>query len=110
MSVTGLAIYAILAIAIAMWLLQVVLNPKHWRLMWLDFFGVLDTDTTREERHAQEAHLRFLALILCLLVLATSISCAFWSADQVRENLRPKTTAERELEDLQKRAEGLRRR
>ena len=106
MSATTLAISAILSIAMGIWLFAVGRDPKHWRLMWLDFFGILDSDTTREERRAQEAQIRFLAIILSLLLLALSVSCAFWSADQMREGLRPKTTAERELEDLRRRAEG----
>ena len=107
MSATTLAISAILSIAMGIWLFAVGRDPKHWRLMWLDFFGILDSDTTREERRAQEAQIRFMAIILSLLLLALSVSCAFWSADQMREGLRPKTTAERELEDLRRRAEGI---
>ncbi len=107
MSATGLAISAILSIALGIWLFAVGRDPKHWRLMWLDFFGILDSDTTREERRAQELHIRLLALVLCLLLVALAFSCSFWCADQVREGSRPKSTAERELEDLRRRAEGI---
>lgn len=108
MSPASLALFAILSFASALWLLRVGFNPKHWRLMWLDFFGILDSDTTREERNSQARQIQFMALLLCLLSLAICVSCTFWCADQIREGLRPKTTAERELEDLKRRAEGLR--
>ena len=105
MSPTGLAISAILSISTGLWLLLVGLNPKHWRLMWLDFFGVLDSDTTRPERRSQEGQIRVMALLLCLLFFSLSVSCAFWCADEVRDGLRPKSTAERELEYLKRRAD-----
>jgi hypothetical protein len=108
MSATGLAVFAILSFALGIWLLQVGLNPKHWRLVWLDFFGILDSDTSREERRAQERQIQFTSLLLCLLMIASCVSCSYWCADQIREGLRPKTSAERELEDLRKRADGMR--
>ena len=107
MSASFLAISAILSAAGAFWLLQVGLDTKHWRLMWLDFFGILDADTTREERLVQVLHIRSAALLLCFLMAATTVSCSFWCVDQIRETQRPKSTAERELEYLRRRAEGM---
>lgn len=108
MSATSLAVFAILSFSMGIWLLQVGLNPKHWRLMWLDFFGILDSDTKREERRSQEFQIQIMAFLLCLLMIASCISCSFWCSDQIREGLRPKTTAERELGDLKRRADEMR--
>lgn len=88
-----------------LWLLRVGINPKHWRLVWLDFFGILDSDTTREERRSQEGQIRFMSLTLFLCVTALSVSCAFWCVDQLRDGQRGKTAVERELDYLRKRAE-----
>ena len=98
MSPISFAIFAILAVFLAAWMLMVTRDPKRWRLWWLDLFGVLDVETTREERRKQEGHLSVLAYMLFFLLLTTAVSCSFWSFDQIRDNLRPKTTAEREME------------
>ncbi|MDB6074804.1 MAG: hypothetical protein JWO89_2444 [Verrucomicrobiaceae bacterium] len=92
------AVFAILAVFLAVWMLMVIREPKRWRLWWLDLFGVLDVETTRQERRKQESHLSALAYMLFFLLITTAVSCTFWTFDQVRDNLRPKTTVERELE------------
>lgn len=110
MSAALFAIFAILSIAFGVWMLLVSRNPKHWRLRWLDLFGILDTDTTRQKRQTQEAQLRFMALVLFVLLTAMSISCIYWSAWQLRESWRPRNSVERELELLRKQADLVRRR
>ncbi len=92
------AVFAILAVFLAAWMMMLIRDPKRWRLWWLDLFGVLDVETTREERRKQESHLSGLAYMLCILLLTTAVSCCFWTFDLIRDNLRPKTRVERELE------------
>lgn len=108
MGATGLAITAILCLAFGVWMILVGSNPKRWRLLWLDMLGMLDTDTTREDRRLQEGHLRIMAFALFFLLIALGVSCTYWSVEQVREGKRTKTTVERELEYLRREAEGAR--
>ena len=98
MSPISFALFAIFALILAVWMILVIHDPKRWRLWWLDIFGVLDVETTREERREQEGHITLLAYALLFLLLATTVSCSFWSFDMIKENRRPKTAAERELE------------
>ncbi len=98
MSPIAFAVFAILSIFLAAWMLMVIHDPKRWRLWWLDLFGVLDVETTRVERREQEGHISVLAYTLFFLLLTTAVSCSFWSFDLIRDNRRPKTPAERELE------------
>ncbi|MDB6140847.1 MAG: hypothetical protein JWO94_3919 [Verrucomicrobiaceae bacterium] len=98
MSPTAFAVVAILTVFLAVWMLMVIREPKRWRLWWLDFFGVLDVETTRKERREQEGHISLLAYTLCFLLIATAVSCSFWSFDLIRDYRRSKTPAERDLE------------
>lgn len=105
MNVTGLAISTILSIAITVWMFVVIRDPRTWRLRWLDLFGLMDGDTPRKTRVSQENHLRFMAFVLFLILVAMSVSCLFWTMFQMREQLRPKSAVERELDLLRERAE-----
>jgi hypothetical protein len=107
MTSTGFAVSAILSIALTGWMFQVARDPKLWRLKWLDFFGILDSDTPRPERHQQEGQMRFLAFLICLLCGAMAISCGYWAFDLTKEGLRPKTNFEREMEQVRKRIEAV---
>jgi hypothetical protein len=98
----GFAVAAILCIAICVFVLNVTRDPKRWRLMWLDLLGTLDVDTTREQRRQQEGHITALSYVMFVLFLALGLSCAFWAVDQVREQVREKTSAERD-NDFQRR-------
>ena len=98
MSPTTFAVFAICAVSLAVWMLMVIHDPKRWRLWWLDLFGVIDVETTREERREQEGHISMLAYTLFFLLLTTAVSCSFWSFDLIRDYRRPKTAVERELE------------
>jgi hypothetical protein len=93
----GLAIAAILSLFASFWALNVARDPRVWRLWWMDLLGVLDVDTDREVRRVQEQHMSFMCYFLFLLLLATSLSGAFWTVDLVREYKREKTRFEREI-------------
>jgi len=108
MDSVGFAITSILSVALCIGLIRVGANPKQSRLFWLDLWGMLDTDTTREDRRWQEGQLRFLAFTLVFLLAASGVSSAFWSYEQLRESRRTKNTVERELEYLRRQAEGAR--
>ena len=105
MSASAYSVTAIILLALSLWTIMVGLDPKRWRLWWLDLFGVLDVDSTREQRRTQEAQLRFMSILIALMLLATAASCAFWTVDLVRDSIREKTPVERELEHSQMRAE-----
>ncbi len=98
MSATALAVTAILAFFLCAWMLMIIRDPKRWRLWWLDLFGVIDVETTREQRRQQEGHMAILAYNLLFLLLATGVSCSFWTFDKVRLDRNGKTTVERDLE------------
>lgn len=110
MSVTGFAISAILSIAASVWMFFIGRDPRNWRLRWLDLFGLHDADTPRLTCQAQEQQLRLLSYLLLLLFVVMSVSCAFWTVYGLKEELRPKTGVERELEILRGQAEHVRRR
>jgi hypothetical protein len=102
MSATSFAISGILSLAMAVWMFVVGRDPKRWRLLWLDFFGILDSDTQRTERHGQEAQVRFMAYVQFMLWIAMFVSCLYWATERTRESLRPKTSVERELNVIRK--------
>jgi hypothetical protein len=94
----GLAIASILALFISFWALNIARDPRVWRLWWMDMLGVLDVDSDREERRIQESQMSVACYILFILLLASSLSGAFWTIDLVREFKRDKTRFEREIE------------
>jgi Na+/melibiose symporter-like transporter len=105
MNVTGLAISTLLAIAVSVWMFVVGRDPRTWRLRWLDLFGMADGDTPRQTRLLQEHQLRFMAFVLFFMMVAMSVSCLFWTVFQLREQLRPKSAVEQELQQLRERVE-----
>lgn len=95
----GLAIASILALFISFWALNIARDPRVWRLWWMDLLGVLDVDSDREDRRTQESQMSLICYILFVLLLATSLSGAFWTIDLVREFKRDKTRFEREIDN-----------
>ena len=102
MNASVLAVIALLSIALTVWTITISRNPKQWRLWWMDLFGILDTDTVRPVRHAQEAQLRLMAWILSFLLTLVTLSSVFWMFDAVRESRREKSSLERDEEFLQR--------
>jgi len=94
----GLAIASILLLFISFWALNVARDPRVWRLWWMDMLGVLDVDPDREQRRVQEVQMSFVCYFLFALLLATSLSGAFWTVDLVREYKREKTRFERAID------------
>lgn len=94
----GLAIASILALFLSFWVLNIARDPKLWRMWWMDLLGVLDVDSDREYRRAQEGQMSFICYTLFVLLLATSFSGAFWTVDLIREYKRDKTRFELEVE------------
>ncbi|HRH95244.1 MAG TPA: hypothetical protein PLB55_04885, partial [Prosthecobacter sp.] len=91
-------IASILTLFVSFWALNIARDPRVWRLWWMDMLGVLDVDADREQRRAHETQMSFICYILFVLLLATSLSGAFWTLDLVREYKREKTPYEREIE------------
>jgi hypothetical protein len=106
MDASTVAVLAILSVALAVWAVAVARDPKTWRMRWMDLFGVLDVDTTREVRRVQEAHVRFLSLTLCMIFVVSFLSCAFWTLDSLREEMREKSPMERDQAFLRKHIES----
>jgi hypothetical protein len=94
----GLAIASILALFISFWALNIARDPRVWRLWWMDLLGVLDVDSDRGERRVQESQMSFICFTLFVLLLAASLSGAFWTVDLIREYKRDKTRFEREID------------
>ncbi len=94
----GLAVATILVLFISFWVLNIARDPGLWRLWWMDLLGVLDVDANREQRRVQENQMSVVCYALFVLLLATSLSGAFWTVDLVREYKREKTRFEREVE------------
>lgn len=94
----GLAIASILTLFISFWVLNIAREPRVWRLWWMDLLGVLDVDLDREQRRVQETQMAFACYMLFAVLLATSLSGAFWTVDLVREYKREKTRFEREID------------
>ena len=92
------AVTAILALALCFFFLNVARDPKTWRLRWMDVLGVLDVDADRTRRKGQEAQVAAVGVLLFTLSLAGSLSCAFWTFDQIRDRHREKTRFEREID------------
>jgi len=94
----GLAIASILALFISFWALNVARDPRVWRMWWMDMLGVLDVDSDREERRVQETQMSFICYAVFILLMATSLSGAYWTVDLVREYKREKTRFERQID------------
>ena len=96
------AVFSILSIAACFWTINMARDPRKWRLHWLDTLTVLDIDTKREQRHAQERQLGMIAYVLFVIFIASAVSCSFWTVDQVREEQRTKTAPELDNEYMRK--------
>ena len=101
------AVFTILSIAACFWTFNMARDPRKWRLHWLDFLTVLDIDTNREQRRIQETQLGMIAYLLLTIFVASTVSCAFWTFDQVREEQRMKTAPERDNEYIRKQIERM---
>lgn len=106
----GFAITAILSLALSIACLRVSSDAKFWRLRWMDILGVLDVEHDRQLRRIQERQMAAVSLILFVLFTAVTISCAYWTFDEIRENRREKSFLEREVEMARKEIEGVSRR
>jgi hypothetical protein len=92
------AVTAIIMLAVSVLFLSMARDPKTARLRWMDLLGVMDADTDRGRRKSQEAQVAAVGVMLFCLTIAGSLSCAFWTVDQIRERHREKTRFEREIE------------
>lgn len=99
---TRFAVFTILSIAACFLMINMARDPKKWRLLWLDFLTILDIDTNREQRRAQEGQLGMVSYMMFVLFVVSAISCGFWAVDQVREEQRLKTAPERDNEYIRK--------
>lgn len=96
------AVFTILSIAACFVSINMARDPRKWRLMWLDFLTILDIDTDRDQRRAQEKNLGMMAYLMFVIFIASAVSCAFWTVDQVRETQRLKTAPERDNEYMRR--------
>ena len=103
----AIAITAIISLFLSFWALNVSRDPKAWRLWWLDLLAVLDVETPREMRKSQERQMAAMGFLLFLLLIATSVSCAFWTVDQIRDERRDKTRVELEIERTKRQIDDL---
>lgn len=101
------AIVAILCCFICGWGYVMARNPKEWRLWWMNLFGYLDLNSTREQRRRQEMHLKLSSYGMSTLCLALAASCTFWVISDVGER-RVKTPTEKAQEMTMKQLEKMR--
>ncbi len=99
------AVFTILSIAACFWTISMARAPKEWRVHWLNMLTVLDIETPRELRKAQERNLGLISYLLFFVFLGSALSCGYWTFDQVRETSRFKTAPERELEFMKRQIE-----
>jgi hypothetical protein len=102
------AILAILCCFVCGWGVIMARNPKHWRLWWMNFFGYLDLNSTREQRRAQESHLKWFSCLLSLMCLAVAVSCSYWVIMETQEIRRAKTPIEKDQEMTMRQLEKMR--
>lgn len=98
----GFAITAILTLALSFACLNVVSDPKRWRLLWIDFLSIMESDSDRDARKSHERQMAIMCGILSFLFIAISFSCAYWAYIEVLENRRGKSSIEREMEMWEK--------
>lgn len=96
------AVFTILSIAACFWTINMAREPRKWRLLWLDLLTILDIDTNREQRRAQESHLGMISYMMFVIFTASAISCGFWAVDQIREEQRLKTAPELDADNIRK--------
>tara|TARA_R110002049_G_scaffold78041_1_gene199176 strand:+ start:423 stop:755 length:333 start_codon:yes stop_codon:yes gene_type:complete len=101
------SVIAILSLAASLFFLNVTRDPKTWRLRWMDLLGVMDMDANRERRKSQESQVVAMAVMLFVLTLATSLSSAYWTVDQIRHRGRVKTRFEREIDLTRSEIDGV---
>lgn len=90
----ALAITSILSLFLAVWTVQVMRDPRHWRLWWLNLWGVADLHSTREQRRSREKQMALMALPLCLLFFSLSASGGWWIYAQLRQARNPAALVE----------------
>jgi hypothetical protein len=94
----GSAITAILSFTLCILVLRIASDTKMWRLWWMDLLGVLDVDTDRSARKAQERQMALMCHFLFVLLAALCVSCIYWTVDGIRDIRREKTIIEREID------------
>ncbi len=94
----GSAVTAILSFSLCIFVLRMGGDTKLWRLWWMDLLGVLDVDTDRTARKAQERQMTLMCHVLFVLLAALSVSCIYWTVDGIRDLRREKTVIEREID------------
>jgi hypothetical protein len=97
----GLGITGILALFLSFWAFCVASDPKNWRLWWMGVLAMVDEDSTVEQRRSNERQMAISAIVLGVLLLAMTVSCAIWTVDELRDARRSKTGIELELERAQ---------
>lgn len=77
------AITGILTLFLAAWAVHIIRFPRKWRLWWLNQLGIVDLDSTSAQRRAWDRQMVILAIPLALLLLTASVSCAWWTIEQI---------------------------
>lgn len=104
----GFAITAILSLALSIMCLRVSSDAKFWRLRWMDLLGVMDVEQDRNLRKLQERQMASICVVLFFLLCLVTISCCYWTFDEIRESRREKSSFEREIEMARREIEGVR--
>lgn len=104
----GSAITAIVSFSLCILILRIAWDSKMWRLWWMDLLGVLDVDTDRVARKAQERQMTLMCHLLFVLMATLCVSCIYWTVDGVRDVRREKTVLEREIDMGREEIEGAR--
>jgi hypothetical protein len=94
----GSAVLAILSLSFSIALLKMGSDTKLYRLWWMDLLGVLDVDSDREARKAQERQMALMCYLLFFLLIGLCVSCIYWTVDGVREVRRDKSLLELEID------------
>ena len=90
----GLAIFAIIAVFLAVWAFITARNPKRWRLWWMTFLNRADMSSTREQRRSQEFYLAIAGYVAFSLLLGVSVISAYCVVIDVQEQRQARSVYE----------------
>jgi hypothetical protein len=105
---TGIAIASVLSLFASIWCFFMARDPKQWRIHWLNAFGIIDLNSTRDQRRKQESQLKFVCIILLVVLLAVGVSCAWFVIAEATAPVPERTEFEKDQDETRKQMDKIR--